>query len=285
MWKLNSPDTLESEKDILLAFHSSKQNKSIDLKSKDKILELYSAYDEYKGEPRKKLLGHELGEDTLNGIHKSYDLVRKNGRLAHLKNRLKLTRSKCPYCGFGEASTLDHYLPRSEYKAHSIYARNLVPCCSPCNRKKDKIAGANPDSQFLHAYFIPYFKHQFLFATVQIINKSLIVDFKIIKTIEMDEDNFRRACFQLEQLDLNNRYIPEIITFILSNKRDIERLGALGSAELKGHFIESHADSSALFGVNHWRTALWLALSQSDHFCDGGFKEVFDEILCHEFTL
>ncbi|WP_294735734.1 HNH endonuclease signature motif containing protein [uncultured Pseudomonas sp.] len=282
MWKIKIPDITDSEKNLSLAFTNSKKNEEPVSSTITTILELYSAYDEVGGIPSETLLGTSLGSTTLDRIHRAYDLVRSTGRLKHLKNRLKLSRSKCPYCGFGEASTLDHYLPRSRYKAHSIYARNLIPCCQTCNRKKDKIAGTDPDTQFVHAYFFPQFKLQFLFATVQIIEKSIVVDFEIKKNIEISDEDFRRAKFQLEQLDLNNRYIPEIITFMLSNKRDIESLGSIGKSVLKDHFIQSHADSCTLFGVNHWRTALWLALAESDDFCGGGFAQILSEMTYRE---
>lgn len=44
----------------------------------------------------------------------------------------------CPYCEFGEVSSLDHYLPKSTFPEFSVYPKNLIPCCQVCNQNKGK---------------------------------------------------------------------------------------------------------------------------------------------------
>ncbi|WP_245558798.1 HNH endonuclease, partial [Arhodomonas aquaeolei] len=45
-------------------------------------------------------------------------------------------RGRCPLCGHGQASTLDHYLPKSRYPQLAVVPLNLVPCCKDCNTGK-----------------------------------------------------------------------------------------------------------------------------------------------------
>ena len=40
---------------------------------------------------------------------------------------------KCPFCGIGTVSTLDHYLPKSKYPALAITPKNMIPACRDCN--------------------------------------------------------------------------------------------------------------------------------------------------------
>lgn len=47
---------------------------------------------------------------------------------------------KCPICGIGQASTLDHYLAKTIYPTYAVTPYNLVPVCKDCNfAKSDSI--------------------------------------------------------------------------------------------------------------------------------------------------
>ena len=51
--------------------------------------------------------------------------------------------SKCPFCGVGIVSTLDHYLPKTKYPTYALTPVNLIACCADCNKNKksfEKIA-------------------------------------------------------------------------------------------------------------------------------------------------
>jgi hypothetical protein len=63
---------------------------------------------------------------------------------------------RCPFCGFGHASTLDHYLPKAKYPQFSILPFNLVPSCKDCNTSKGTAIASIAEEQSLH----PYFDHQ-----------------------------------------------------------------------------------------------------------------------------
>jgi 5-methylcytosine-specific restriction endonuclease McrA len=41
---------------------------------------------------------------------------------------------RCPYCGLNRADTLDHFVEKALVPELALFARNLVPCCSECNR-------------------------------------------------------------------------------------------------------------------------------------------------------
>ena len=101
-----------------------------------------------------------LGEVTKKELKDVYSL--------HMVERAKPARAiydsllsqsslgKCPFCGFGQASTLDHYLPKSKYPQFSVLPFNLVPCCQDCNTGKSTAIATTAEGQSLH----PYFDHQ-----------------------------------------------------------------------------------------------------------------------------
>ncbi|WP_219809751.1 HNH endonuclease, partial [Campylobacter concisus] len=68
---------------------------------------------------------------------------------------------KCPYCGLGHVSTLDHYLPKSEFQIFSILPNNLIGCCRDCNTTK-----RNTVLNTIHPYYDDFTKTQWLFAKV-----------------------------------------------------------------------------------------------------------------------
>lgn len=44
----------------------------------------------------------------------------------------------CQFCGLKQFDTMDHILPHKQYVEYSVHARNLIPCCTDCNRKKSE---------------------------------------------------------------------------------------------------------------------------------------------------
>ena len=44
----------------------------------------------------------------------------------------------CQFCGLKPFDTMDHILPHKQYVEYSVHARNLIPCCTDCNRKKNE---------------------------------------------------------------------------------------------------------------------------------------------------
>ena len=63
------------------------------------------------------------------------------------------THGKCPICGIGQVSNLDHYLAKTLYPVYAITPVNLTPICRDCNFKKlDKAIEGDVNSPF-HPYY------------------------------------------------------------------------------------------------------------------------------------
>jgi 5-methylcytosine-specific restriction endonuclease McrA len=100
-------------------------------------------------------------QQVLGGMTKSEftDLYRvqmvgegKPGRKYYDQLMMLAPLQKCPYCGFGQASTLDHFLSKARYPAFSVLSTNLVPACTDCNKGKGASA-VTQEIQTLHPYF------------------------------------------------------------------------------------------------------------------------------------
>lgn len=51
-----------------------------------------------------------------------------------------------------------------------------------------------------------------------------------------------------------------------------EPYGRGGSALVKAELVRQAEVSEAVYGINHYKTALLRALADDNHFCDGGFR-------------
>jgi len=277
MWKLEIPDVSNREDEFNGALFDAMGRRLCRFSEKQKngLFSAYETYDLASGRPSRSLLFARLGHRFLDAIREAYDQVQEGKRLALLRARLKLAATKCPYCGFGEVSDLDHHLPGSRYKAFAIYARNLVPCCHRCNNKKRTIAGDTPDAQFVHAYLDEIPQQPFLVAQIEFVGASFVVSFRISQCQGMTEDMFRRLVFQFERLELNSRYQAEVVEFMSDQRTGIEGAALAGPLTLRDFVERSHGNALAQRGANHWKTALWSALLHSDDFIGGAYKNCF----------
>ncbi|MCF2491133.1 HNH endonuclease [Dyadobacter sp. CY347] len=243
----------------------------------ESVLELYRRYDANGGLPLAALRNPALAEPFLTALHNAYGQIQIGGRLKGLRDELIMLTSLCPYCGFGEITNLDHHLPRSLYNGLAIYHKNLVPCCGTCNNKKRTVDGAQADQQFHHIFFntIPndliFFK-----ATAELDAGSLSVIFEIQDIDGMPPETLDRLRFQVERLNLKERYISTINDFIISHKSSFEIMFEVrnSGADVKGFIDRSAISLGKEYGLNDWRPVLFRALAECNDFCNGGFASI-----------
>lgn len=281
MWTLRIPDVSGVENDLKDAV-TYKIDRPPKYEYSDEqilaIVEMYRTYDADLGRPSDALKAHHLGEEILNVLHDSYGEVQDTGRLKALRDRLKVGPSSCPMCGFGPIQDLDHHLPKSVYKAFSIYPRNLIPSCSTCNKKKYTVAAGEPERHFLHVYLESLPEEEFFIASVTLppAPAGLVVDFSVIRSASMTEEMWKRLSFQVNRLDLSSRYGKETTTLLAS--LEVSLLDAYGQGEsgegVRAFLVRSADSYVTRFGRNDWRTALLRGLARSDAFCNGGFVRV-----------
>lgn len=147
MWRLDKP-SLQKAKDDLnnIVAHC----RAIDNADKIAFENLYDEYD------RKGYISEEY-HLSFSSAHPAqvkamYGQYRKLGdkqEYAYIREELSEAADTCPYCGFGEPVTLDHYMPESIYKELATCRLNLVPICWKCNNKKLD----NDYKGFSHVYY------------------------------------------------------------------------------------------------------------------------------------
>jgi len=180
---------------------------------------------------------------------------------------------KCPFCGFGYASTLDHYLPKTNYPLLSVLPLNLVPACKDCNTGKNTAIASKSEEQFLH----PYFDHQgfvndpWLYAKVEQTSPASI-SFYVQPPDDWDKVSKERVRHHFNGFKLAARYSVEACNQ-LACLRDtlIQYRELLGVKKVRQH-LNIEALSYAKQHINSWQTAMFKALSANDWYCGGGFN-------------
>lgn len=269
MWKVRLPDTgdIDDQLDTALTLLNGDLVYSLNAVERAAIHALYADYDQRLGEPNAALQPAALA-GCANALHNAYNQVQKGQRLAALRSKLLSAVMECPLCGSGDATTLDHHLPKDDYRALAINPRNLVPSCQPCNRAKGTLA-ALAGQGMIHAYFQAIPPVTFLKATATYAAGALTVAFSV-DPAGLPPPLADRLTFQLGRMKLTERH-PDAINIFLFGQKLAFRLfrGKPGERDLLRQFLLDGADTlDQDLGLNHWRAALFRGLADCDAFLD-----------------
>ena len=215
---------------------------------------------------------------VLGGLTKSEFLKLYND---HLRNSTKPPRKyydklragaelgQCPLCGFGQVSTLDHFLPKSLYPAFSILPLNLVPACKDCN--KEKVAAALTNlNQVLHPYFedATVEADTWLFAEI-VQTAPPTVRYYAQTPVPWGADLKQRVNNHFNEFRLAHRFAVEAANALPVLAYHLEGLPDLCSRT--AHLLQA-AHSEQRIRRNSWKAALYSALASSSWYVGGGFR-------------
>lgn len=99
-----------------------------------------------------EVLPEQVSKEDMKKVYEE-KLVGGNGREYYDKILELAPHGRCPICGVQQASTLDHYLPKSEVPTLAVDPGNLVPACDRCNRKKTDKLSSDPSMMPVHIYY------------------------------------------------------------------------------------------------------------------------------------
>ena len=259
MWKLNKPSLKTAIDDIDEVISHSRD---IEEKHKTAFEELYKKYDENGGNLELEYHNAFIGNFPLqaDSMQKQYAKFSIGEKLDFIRKDLLFSINGCPYCGFGEANTLDHVLPESVYKELATCRLNLVPLCWTCNNKKR----AHDYNGFIHAYYqkyplgVAFFKCHVTISS----EDALILDFAIDENV-IDSSLKDKLQNQITTIELNERLHKQCITYLLDNfySGDIQ-----DDVSLKFFLNDKISKAKKKFGLNHYKTAFLQGLYDCEKF-------------------
>lgn len=222
-----------------------------------------------------------LGNVTRKELNDTYSIhLSRSGKPARrIYDELRFGLNQlCPFCGFSQVATLDHYLAKSKYPQFSVLPSNLVPACSDCNTGKGAKIIATAEEQVLHPYFDheKFIDEQWLYAEVRQTSPVATVRFFVESPDEWDNISKARVKSHFKEFNLSRRYSIQAADEIVNIGGLLSNLcGAENSSSIE-HFIkielEARAKTHAERHINSWTTAMYQALANSDWYCKTGFR-------------
>jgi 5-methylcytosine-specific restriction endonuclease McrA len=233
---------------------------------------------------------HQIGESTFDDDEKE-DLLgcylSPTKPLGNLLNRIIAAQTLqfkhvCPYCLLIPRTTFDHYIPEGQHPAFSVFAKNLVPCCTICNGKKLSYWRSEDSRGIIHFYndLIP--EIQFLFGNLSF-NDDVTpsIEFELHHRHGIAPDLFEIISLHFDRLELLKRY-KESVEFAISDITDgvdsnIEELKEITLDSIK-RVIKNRSNKFKLqFGLNYWKSIIMDLLADSEVFLNSLGKRLLKQ--------
>ena len=173
-----------------------------------------------------------FGTLTKNDIKSLYSAqmvpASKAARQHYDKLVISSPQRKCPFCGFGRATTLDHVLNKSDYPWLSIVPINLVPACKDCNHGKGTSRADSASDQTIHPYFESeeLSAEQWLFASVRQ-TTPLTLDYRAEPPTKWNNSLRMRVERHFISFDLKARFAIEAATELAALRFTLKGLHAV----------------------------------------------------------
>ncbi len=211
---------------------------------------------------------------TKGDLKKLYDrgmLKGADGRTYYDKLLASAPLGKCPYCQFGHAETLDHFLSKARYPSFAVLPSNLIPSCMRCNKGKGG-GVVTPEMEMSHPYFELTHIEQDVWLSAEVAETSPVTaTYAITTPSHWPIDLARRVKNYFDEFDLSVRYAVEAASELVSVSA---YLGALPSADVRLDHLQRVATEERGLYKNGWKTALYAALSTSNWYCEIGYAGV-----------
>lgn len=168
----------------------------------------------------------------------------------------------CPFCGFGHADTLDHYLPKAKYPQLSVLPMNLVPSCMVCNTGKRSAIASTSAAQVFHPYFDhqSFINEQWLFAAISVSSYPPICVYFTRTPEHWDDVSKARAHTHFNDFKLASRFSKEAAHELANEKYFFDDFKRKHGIHELVDMLSDRAESHYRNHVNSWKTALYQAL-------------------------
>lgn len=176
-------------------------------------------------------------------------------------------QSICPFCGFNIVSTLDHYLPKSNFPAFSVLPYNLIACCSDCNKMKSSNYAALEKEQTLHPYYDhKFFNKRWLFASV--VQDPLNIKFYVDPPNSWSKIDKNRVEVHFKNYELANKFSIKARSELLELYFKLEKVSNIEK------FLLNEFNILQKLYKNHWKLAMYGALYKNQWYCAVGYKKI-----------
>ena len=180
--------------------------------------------------------------------------------------------SKCPLCGIGTVTVLDHHLPKSRYPDLSVCPSNLVPACDFCNNAKRARYPTSAETQTIHPYYDDFTQEQWIFAQLDTAG-SPVLTFHVDAPAHWPQVARLRAKRHFDVVKLGQAYTANANDDLMPLRGHLAGIAATnGSAGVHAYLLEEQARYSPR--INSWQHVMYQTLAASPWFAEGGYMAI-----------
>lgn len=179
---------------------------------------------------------------------------------------------RCPLCGVGTVTVLDHHLPKSRYPDLSVCPFNLVPACDFCNNAKRARFPTSAGEQTIHPYYDDYTREQWIFARLDAAGPPALV-FRAKAPAYWPPVARERAARHFEVVKLGQSYTSNANDDLMTLRDHLGMVAATkGAAGVAGYLADERARHAVR--LNGWQHAMYQALAADAWFVAGGYMAI-----------
>jgi 5-methylcytosine-specific restriction endonuclease McrA len=182
------------------------------------------------------------------------------------------TNRKCPLCGVGTVTVLDHHLPKSKYPDLAICPFNLVPSCDFCNNAKRARFPTVAGEQTIHPYYDDFTKEQWVFAYLDTAGIPALV-FYTNPPISWPSVQRDRAARHFEVVKLGVTFASNANDDMVTLRRSLILIQSRkGPFEVRAYLEEQRDRYNNR--LNSWQHVMYQTLSECSQFVNGGYLAI-----------
>lgn len=208
-------------------------------------------------------------DDAVRWVYKNGMVEGKGRRIYDQLMRAPLYE-RCPLCGHGTVTTLDHFLPKKLFPALCVDPLNLVPACAECNHAKGERVPSSAETTLLHPYLDRIDQDRWLEAKV-VESSPLWLEFFVSPPSSWEQVLAQRTRHHFERFRLAERFAAQANRTLAGIRRQLTTLLQVGGKEPVHAYLAAEAETRLADRPNGWEGVTYRTLAEDDTFCAGGW--------------
>lgn len=195
-----------------------------------------------------------------------------SARLVYNALRNAAPNGKCPLCGIGTVTVLDHHLPKAHYPDLSVCPFNLVPGCDFCNNAKRARFPTCAEEQTLHPYYDDYTQDQWIYAQLDVAGPP-VVRYHVNAPDHWPPVAQSRAKRHFDVVKLGISYTANANDDLMPLREHLIGIAATkGPGGVQAFLLEEQARYA--LRLNSWQHVMYQMLAANDWFVAGGYDAI-----------
>lgn len=223
----------------------------------------------------------ELKKDDMVFLYEARLVKSKKGRFYYDKIKANAPNEICPFCGYYDVDTLDHYLPKALFFQYSVTKENLVPACIKCNKNKRTEVPEDRAQEIIHPYYDDFDDEVWLVADINIdAGEPFGFSFYVFKPDSWSEEKYQRAENHLKVFKLKRLFRLVSAAAISKELKSFAKLyGRIHDFDIVRDHVEDLCNVERDENRNSWKAAMYQCLHDSEWMWSDFFPDYAEEYL------